>query len=133
MRFHSGQEDGKPLSEEEQKKKTISTKGNSGYREARRQERGQEEKAKEEGKEKKDDDVGIETFLRACQFVNPRRERFRGQDVLVFDSSLIPTSSSQTSRESSAELAGVIWIDEKARDVARLEAYFVGDFRFGGG
>jgi len=31
------------------------------------------------------------------------------------------------------ELAGVIWIDEKARDVARLEAYFVGDFRFGGG
>jgi len=24
-------------------------------------------------------------FLRACQFVNPRHERFRGQDVLVFD------------------------------------------------
>ena len=31
------------------------------------------------------------------------------------------------------KLAGVVWIDEKARDVARLEAYFVGDFRFGGG
>jgi hypothetical protein len=30
-------------------------------------------------------------------------------------------------------LAGVVWIDEKARDVARLEAYFVGDLRFGGG
>jgi hypothetical protein len=26
-----------------------------------------------------------------------------------------------------------VWIDEKAHDVARLEAYFVGDFRFGGG
>jgi hypothetical protein len=31
------------------------------------------------------------------------------------------------------KLAGVVWIDEKAHDVARLEAYFVGDFRFGGG
>ncbi|MGB9464369.1 MAG: hypothetical protein WBR10_04600, partial [Candidatus Acidiferrum sp.] len=31
------------------------------------------------------------------------------------------------------KLAGVIWIDEKAHDVARLEAYFVGDFRFAGG
>jgi hypothetical protein len=31
------------------------------------------------------------------------------------------------------KLAGVIWVDEKARDVARLEAYFVGDFRFAGG
>ena len=26
-----------------------------------------------------------------------------------------------------------MWIDEKAHDVARLEAYFVGDFKFAGG
>ena len=31
------------------------------------------------------------------------------------------------------DLAGVVWVDEKAKDVARLEAYFVGDFRLGGG
>jgi hypothetical protein len=31
------------------------------------------------------------------------------------------------------QLAGVVWIDEKAHDVARLDAYFVGDFRFAGG
>jgi len=31
------------------------------------------------------------------------------------------------------KLAGVVWIDEKAHDLARLEAYFVGDFKFGGG
>ena len=44
-----------------------------------------EEKAKEEGKEaKENEDPGIEVFLRVSQFVNPRRERFRGQDVLVF-------------------------------------------------
>jgi len=94
-----------------------------------------EEKAKDQGKEKKDDDdVGIETFLRACEFVNPRRERFRGQDVLVFDFEPNPEFKPHKLVEKVVhELAGVVWIDEKAHDVARLEAYFVGDFRFGGG
>jgi hypothetical protein len=31
------------------------------------------------------------------------------------------------------ELAGVIWVDEKAHDVVRLEAYFLNDVRFAGG
>ncbi len=31
------------------------------------------------------------------------------------------------------KLAGVIWVDEKALDVVRLEAYFVSDFKIGGG
>jgi hypothetical protein len=31
------------------------------------------------------------------------------------------------------ELAGVVWVDERAHDVARLEAYFVGDVKIGGG
>ena len=31
------------------------------------------------------------------------------------------------------QLAGVVWVDEKAHDVARLEAYFGGDFKFAGG
>src|SRR5262249_42773511 len=31
------------------------------------------------------------------------------------------------------QLAGVVWVDEKAHDVVRLQAYFVGDFRFAGG
>ena len=92
------------------------------------------EKAKEEGKEDKEDEPGIEIFLRASQFVNPRRERFRGQDVLVFDFEPNPEYKPKKLVERLVkELAGVIWIDEKANDVARLEAYFVGDFHFGGG
>src|SRR6202030_2128614 len=128
--------DGKPLSEEEQKKESERVRKeiqDIEKREAKKE--AKEEKAKEEGKERKDDDdVGIETFLRACQFVNPRRERFRGQDVLVFD--FEPNSEFKPHKLAEKvvhELAGVVWIDEKARDVARLEAYFVGDFRFGGG
>src|SRR5580658_5264423 len=128
--------DGKPLSDGEQRKENEKTQKeiqeiqkNQDKKEAK------EEKAKEEGKENKDDDdVGIEVFLRACQFVNPRRERFRGQDVLVFDFEPNPEFKPHKFAEKVVhELAGVIWIDEKAHDVARLEAYFVGDFKFGGG
>src|SRR5260370_398933 len=141
--YLSGQEvstlvkkDSKPLSEEEQKKENEKVQKeiqNIQKRDAKKE--AKEEKAKEEGKEKKDDDdVGIETFLRACQFVNPRRERFRGQDVLVFDFEPNPDFKPHKLAEKVVhELAGVVWIDEKAHDVARLEAYFVGDFRFGGG
>ena len=78
--------------------------------------------------------MGIEIFLRACQFVNPRRERFRGQDVLVFDFEPNPEFKPHKFEEKVVQkLAGVVWIDENAHDVARLEAYFVGDFKFAGG
>jgi outer membrane lipoprotein-sorting protein len=128
--------DGKPLSAEEQKKENEKTQKeieNIQKRQAKKE--AKEEKAKNEGKEQKDDDdVGIDTFLRACQFVNPRRERFRGQDLLVFDFEPNPEFKPHKLAEKVVhELAGVVWIDEKARDVARLEAYFVGDFHFGGG
>jgi hypothetical protein len=128
--------DGKPLSPEEQKKENDRAQKEIQDIEKRHAKKeAKEEKAKEEGREKKDeDDVGIETFLRACQFVNPRRERFRGQDVLVFDFEPNPEFKPRKLAEKVVhELAGVVWIDEKAHDVARLEAYFVGDFRFGGG
>jgi hypothetical protein len=128
--------DGKPLSEEEQKKENEKTQKeiqNIQKREEKKE--AKQEKAKEEGKEQKDDeDVGIEVFLRACQFVNARRERFRGQDVLVFDFEPNPEFKAHKLEEKVVQkLAGVVWIDEKAHDVARLEAYFTGDFKFVGG
>jgi hypothetical protein len=128
--------DGKPLSEQEQKKENDRVQKeiqDIEKRDAKKE--AKEEKAKEEGKDKGvDDEPGIEIFLRASQFVNPRRERFRGQDVLVFDFEPNPDFKPHKLAEKVVhELAGVVWIDEKAHDVARLEAYFVGDFRFAGG
>jgi hypothetical protein len=128
--------DGKPLGEEEQKKENEKTQKeieNIQKREAKKE--AKEEKAKEEGKKEKDEeDVDIETFLRTSQFVNPRRERFRGQDVLVFDFEPNPEYKAKNLGEKVVQkLAGVIWIDEQAHDVARLEAYFVGDMKFAGG
>jgi hypothetical protein len=128
--------DGRPLSEEEQRKENEKTqKEIKDLQKAHEKKGTKEEKAKEQGKEDKDDDdVGIETFLRVSQFVNPRRERFRGQDVLVFDFEPNPDYKAHKLVEKIVQkLAGVIWIDEKAHDVARLEAYFTGDFRFAGG
>ena len=128
--------DGKPLSEEELKKENEKTRKRiEELQKGEAKKQAKEEKAKEEGKKEKDDEeVGIETFLRACQFVNPRHERFRGQDVLVFDFEPNPEFKPRKLGEKVVhQLAGVVWIDEKAHDVARLEAYFVGDFRFGGG
>jgi len=125
--------DGKPLGEEEQKKENEKTQKEIKEREAK--EAKKEAKDKDKGADKgEEDDPGIEVFLRVCQFVNPRRERFRGQDVLVFDFEPNPEYKAHKLAEKVVQkLAGVVWIDEKAHDVARLEAYFVGDFKFGGG
>jgi len=128
--------DGKELSESEQKKENEQTQKR--IEEVQKQSRKKEEKAekaKEQGKDEKDkDEPGIEVFLRTSQFVNPRHERFRGQDVLVFDFEPNPEYKPKNLVERLVkELAGVVWVDEKANDVARLEAYFVGDFHLGGG
>jgi hypothetical protein len=122
---------GKPLGEEEQKKENDKTQKEIREHEAKKETK----EAKEKGNEKNDnEDPGIEVFLRVCQFVNPRRERFRGQDVLVFDFEPNPEFKAHKLEEKVVQkLAGVVWIDEKAHDVARLEAYFVGDFKLAGG
>jgi hypothetical protein len=126
--------DGKPLSEDEQKKENEKTqKEIADVQKAHEKKDAKEAKAEEQGK-KNDDDPDIETFLRAAQFTNPRRERFRGQDVLVFDFEPNPEfKPHKMAEEVVHKLAGVVWIDEKALDVVRLEAYFVGDFKIGGG
>ena len=128
--------DGKDLSESEQKKENDQTqKRIEEVQKQNKKKEAKEEKAKEQGKDEKDkDEPGIEVFLRTSQFVNPRRERFRGQDVLVFDFEPNPEYKPKNLVERLVkELAGVVWVDEKTNDVARLEAYFVGDFHLGGG
>jgi hypothetical protein len=127
--------DGKPLSEAEQKKENEKTqKRIEEHQKRAAKKEAKEEKAKEQGKSDEKDEPGIEIFLRACQFVNPRRERFRGQDVLVFDFEPNPEFKAHKLVEKVVQkLAGVVWVDEKAHDVARLEAYFTGDMKIGGG
>ena len=81
-----------------------------------------------------DEGLGVGTFLRACEFVSPRRESFRGRDAVVFDFRPRP-GFKPSSREESivAKLSGAIWVDPEDRQVIRLEARLDEGFRVGGG
>ena len=92
------------------------------------------DKSKSGGEEEDDDDVEISTFLRACEFFSPRRERFRERDVIVFD--FKPRAGfkpSSTGEAIVSKLSGVVWIDPVERQVMRLEARLVDSFKMGGG
>jgi hypothetical protein len=123
---------GRELSPSEQKKeqehvaKTIRE-----YEEQRRKEADQEKR----GIKKTDEnEVTISTFLKITQFLNARRERFRGQDVVVFDFEPKPGFKPQTRAENLVQkLVGVVWIDEQAKQVARLEARLSDSFKMAGG
>jgi len=68
--------------------------------------------------------------------VNPRRERFRGRDVIVFDFEPDPNfdyKNAKSMLKFFGKTAGVMWIDEKDKQVARLEAYLADSFKVGGG
>jgi len=126
---------GEPLSPEAQKKENARVvkeidelEKNASKKES------PDQKAKQEQKDEEEEDVSIDAFLRACQFVNPRRERFRGQDVLVFDFEPNPEFKARTLVEKVIQkLGGVIWIDEKALDVVRIDAFFVNNVKIAGG
>jgi hypothetical protein len=125
--------DGQPLSAEAQKKENARVLKQIDELQ-KNANKSSSEKSKQEQKEDEEEDVSIDAFLRACQFVNPRRERFRGQDVLVFDFEPNPEFKARTLVEKVIQkLGGVIWIDEKALDVVRLDAFFVNNVKFAGG
>ncbi|CAN5395624.1 hypothetical protein BH18ACI2_BH18ACI2_24740 [soil metagenome] len=81
-----------------------------------------------------DEDVGITTFLRACEFVSPRRELFRDREAIVFDFRPRPGFKPANRGESIvAKLAGVVWIDPIEKQVMRLEARLDQSIKIGGG
>ena len=94
-----------------------------------------EAEQEKQGKKRSDEnEVTISTFLKVSRFVNPRRERFRGHEVVVFDFEPKPDLKSQTRGENLVQkLVGVVWIDERARQVARLEARLSDSFKVAGG
>ncbi|MGH9684595.1 MAG: hypothetical protein ACRD4S_13410 [Candidatus Acidiferrales bacterium] len=89
---------------------------------------------KKREKQEQQDQEQISDFLRAESFTNPRRERFRGQDTIVFDFGPNLGYKPRKFAESIAQkLVGVVWVDEQARDVVRLEARFSSNVKIGGG
>ncbi|HYG79208.1 MAG TPA: hypothetical protein VD861_02405, partial [Pyrinomonadaceae bacterium] len=92
-------------------------------------------KLEEQSKGKKeDDDVGITVFLRACEFLSPRRERLRDREAVVFDFRPRPGFKPNGTAESIvSKLSGVVWIDPADKTVMRLEAKLAESFKIAGG
>ena len=93
------------------------------------------EEAKARGENAKDDeDPDLSSFLRICDFVNPRRERFRNRDVIVFDFQPKPGIKPKGFAEGLIQkLVGVMWVDEQAKEIARLEARLNDNVKMAGG
>ncbi|MEO8573001.1 MAG: hypothetical protein ABI481_03455 [Pyrinomonadaceae bacterium] len=80
--------------------------------------------------------ISIAEVLRASTLSNPRRERFRGRDVIVFDFEPNPSfdyKNAKSMLKFFGKTAGAMWIDEKDKQVARLEAVLFDSFNVGGG
>ena len=126
------EKNGKPLSEKEQNKvdedvqkrveeieKDVAKNGANADRESERLRR-----------------ISIAEVLKASKLINPRRERFRGRDMIVFDFEPDPDydlSKAESMLKLIGKIAGVVWIDEKDKQVARVEASMADNFNVGGG
>jgi hypothetical protein len=65
----------------------------------------------------------IAEALKGSLLLNPRRERFKGRDVIVFDYEPNPAFKPQTRNERLFALCtGAVWVDDKTRQVVRLDA-----------
>ena len=80
--------------------------------------------------------VSVAEVLRASKLLNPRRERFHDRDVIVFDYEPNPAFDMKNAKsilKFFGKTAGVMWIDEKDKQVARLEAVLADNINIGGG
>ena len=129
---HLVKDDSKPLTAEQQHKEDD--RFNKEFSEFQKRQAELANDPKKQEKENEREQTQISDFLRAESFTNPRRERFRGQDVIVFDFGANPDYKPRKLVESIVQkLVGVVWIDEQARDVARLEARFSDKVKIGAG
>lgn len=81
-----------------------------------------------------DDEVEISEFLKVCEFISPRRERFRDRDAVVFDfRARAGFRPSNRKEDLISKLVGVVWIDPADKQVMRLEARLSEGFKMAGG
>lgn len=132
------EKNGRPLSEREQRDEDREVEKRVAEIEKRIAK--QEAKAVEQSSSGAPDEqsrrVSIAEVLRASRLINPRRERFRGRDVIVFDFEPNPDfddKNAQSFLKFFGKVGGVMWIDEKDKQVARIEAVLFDNYKVGGG
>jgi hypothetical protein len=126
------EKNGKPLSEKEQANEDESVQKNL----AEIEKRIAKQDAKNEASDENNRRVSIAETLRASLLKNPRRERFRGRDVVVFDFEPNPNFDMKNAKSMLkffGKVGGVMWIDAQDKQVVRLEASLFDNFKIGGG
>jgi hypothetical protein len=128
---------GKPLTADEQAKEDRNVEKRIAEIEkeiAKKEARAAKQAA--EGESEEDRRISIAELLRASNLINPRRERFRGRDVIVFDFEPNPNFDFKNAKsflKFFGKTAGVMWIDAQDKQVARIEAVLSDNFKVGGG
>jgi hypothetical protein len=81
-----------------------------------------------------DETVSVKQLLDIMQVSNPRREDFRGRSTIIFDfAGRRDAKTHGMAEDASKKIAGTLWIDERDRQVARMEAHFTDNFHVAGG
>ncbi len=93
--------------------------------------------AKQEAKTSGDETkrISIAETLRASRLINPRREHFRGRDVIVFDFEPNPNFDMKNAKsllKFFGKVGGAIWVDEQDKQVIRIESSLFDNFKYGG-
>jgi hypothetical protein len=78
--------------------------------------------------------VSVADMFRASRLLNPRRERFRNREMIVFDFEPNPDYKPKKDIEKfSGKTVGTMWIDPADKQVARIEARLIEAYKIGGG
>jgi hypothetical protein len=118
--------DGKPLSDEEQKKETESV--------TKEVEKDEKSDSKERHEISLQQILELRQILEVMDARNPRREIYRGRPTIVFD--FVGRKDAKAHgivEDISKKLQGTAWIDETDLKVAHLDVTFNDDFRIAGG
>ena len=84
--------------------------------------------------EGRNESVSISSLLTIMDVSNPRRETFRGRPTIIFDfAGRHDAKTHGLAEDASKKIAGTLWIDERDREVARMEARFTDNFHVAGG
>jgi hypothetical protein len=130
--LHLLAKDGRPLTGSE--KQNEDDKFNKQYDKLKKQQAELAADPKKQAKQQEEDEADLSDFLRAELFTNPRRETFRGHDVIAFDVNGNPDYKPKKRIDSIIQkLSGTMWVDEQAREIVRLEARFTDTVKIGGG
>lgn len=81
-----------------------------------------------------DEQVSVTKLLEIMELMHPRRETFRGRSTIIFDfAGKRDAKTHGLAEDASKKIAGTLWVDEKDRQVARMEAHFTDNFHVAGG